>query len=106
MNKSTTKTKNKGMTTMAPRETNEGNETNEIVVVQTTDPAEQALQQELAQFMGFPDADQKKILANLARLHHSLRGPENLLDKGNYSRPFPQTGRPTQTTGTASSHKK
>lgn len=102
MKKNRTKTKNKGMTTMAQREPNEVNETNEIVVVQTPDPAEQALQQEIAQFVGFPDSDQKKILANLAQLHYSLRGPEYLLDTGNYSRPFPQTGKPTQTTGAAS----
>jgi hypothetical protein len=64
-------------------------EVKEIVVVENRDPAAQAIEQEFAQFLGFPDVDQKKILTELARLHRSLRGPEGLLDKGNYSRPFP-----------------
>lgn len=64
-------------------------EVKEIVVVEKTDPAAQAIEEEFALFLGFPDVDQKKALANLARLHRSLRGPEGLLDKGNYSRPFP-----------------
>jgi hypothetical protein len=77
---------------------NQRNEVDGIVVVQPPDPAEQAFQQELANFMGFPDADQKTILTNLARLHHSLRGPEGLLDRGNYSRPFPPKSKDPQTT--------
>lgn len=64
-------------------------EVKEIPVVEEADPAAQAIEEEFAQFLGFPDADQKRALANLARLHRSLRGPEGLLDKGYYSRPFP-----------------
>ena len=68
----------------------------EVVVAEKTDPAAQALEHEFSQFLGFPDVDQKKILADLTRLHRSLRGPEGLLDKGNYSRPFPEVQHPAE----------
>ncbi len=71
-------------------------EPREIVVVEEQDPAEQAIQEELGEFLGAPDASQKKILADLARLHHSLRGPEKWLDQGNYSRPVPPNNRTRQ----------
>jgi len=82
-------------------------EVKEIVIVEKPDPAVQALQDEFAQYLGFPDVDEKKILANLNRLHQSLRAPEALLDKGNYSRPFPPpppnpNPKPQQTNSTAS----
>jgi hypothetical protein len=49
----------------------------------------EGIEEELAQFVGTLDSPQKHILVELARLHHSLRGPETILDKGNYSRPIP-----------------
>jgi hypothetical protein len=64
-------------------------ETREIVVVEEQDPTVKAIQEELGEFLGVPDASQKKILADLARLHFSLRGPEIIMDLGNYSRPDP-----------------
>jgi hypothetical protein len=77
---------------------NEGNQVNEIVLVEQADSAEQAIEQELGDFLGQPDSQQKKILAELGRLHLSLRGPEGLLDRGNYSRPIP----PPRSTSTQS----
>jgi hypothetical protein len=38
---------------------------------------------------------QKSPAKQLSRLHHSLRGPEDRLDKGEYSRPFPPSLRRT-----------
>ena len=43
-------------------------------------------------------ARQKKQLENLGRLHRSLRGPEDVLDEANYSRPFPPTKRKYENT--------
>lgn len=34
-------------------------------------------------------SNQAQIVADLERLYYSLRGPEGMLDKANYSRPFP-----------------
>lgn len=34
---------------------------------------------------------QQIVVEGLKRLHDSLRGPEDLLDRANYSRPFPPT---------------
>lgn len=39
--------------------------------------------------VGSPDTYQQKILKDLVRLQYSLRGPEEALDQGNYSRPIP-----------------
>ena len=36
-----------------------------------------------------PSNRQRRLLHDLGRLHRSLRSPENLLDRGGYSRPFP-----------------
>lgn len=69
-------------------------EVKEIVVVENQDSHVKALEEEFAQYLGFPDVSEKKVLANLNRLHQSLRGPEGLLDKGNYSRPFPPAPSP------------
>jgi hypothetical protein len=52
--------------------------------------AVEGIEEELGQFVGALDSHQKEILVDLARLHLSLRGPEGLLDKGNYSRAIPQ----------------
>lgn len=52
------------------------------------EPAEAALE-ELGEFIGGPTRRQKEIIASLSRLQHSLRGPEDLLDKRSYSRPLP-----------------
>jgi hypothetical protein len=71
-------------------------ELNDTLVVQTQDPAEQTIAEEIGQFVEEPDTHQKGIMVELARLHLSLRGPENLLDRGNYSRPIP----PVQRTST------
>ena len=38
---------------------------------------------------------QRRLLSDLTLLHHSLRSPENLLDRGAYSRPFPPRPRGT-----------
>jgi hypothetical protein len=80
----------------------------DIVVTEKPDPASTSFQEELGEYLGFPDPDEQKIIADLNRLHHSLRGPENLLDKGNYSRPYPPTyqnpgpnPKPQQTTSAA-----
>jgi hypothetical protein len=118
VNKLNTKTKRKGKTTMDSSRRSEGNEgndvnvvnefteVNETVVVQAPSAGEKALQQEFAQFLGAPDAAQKKILANLAQLHLSLRGPELSLDLSGYARPIagagPITPRPNQTTASPS----
>lgn len=53
------------------------------------DAIELANLEEFGKYVGEPDSHQKKILLELGRLHHSLRGPEWLLDKGSYSRPIP-----------------
>ncbi len=50
---------------------------------------ERAIQADFADFIEKPDGQQKKLLVELGRLHMSLRGPENLLDKGGYGRPIP-----------------
>ena len=50
---------------------------------------ETAIQQEIGGLVGKPDKRQKELLENLSRLQHSLRGPEELLDRRSYSRPFP-----------------
>ena len=50
---------------------------------------ERAIEGDFAEFVEKPDGHQKKLLVELGRLHMSLRGPENLLDKGGYSRPIP-----------------
>lgn len=60
-----------------------------IVFVEETNLAEQAAQEELGELLGKLTPRQQKLLANLRRLHHSLRGPEDVLDEDNYSRPFP-----------------
>ena len=43
----------------------------------------------LGGLMNEPDRKQKKLLRDLNLLLESLRGPEDSLDRGNYSRPFP-----------------
>lgn len=57
--------------------------------LQTLDAIELATLEEIGEFVGTLDKNQKKLLANLVRLHHSLRGPDDDLDQDNYSRPFP-----------------
>lgn len=61
--------------------------------IEKLDATEKLIQEEFAQFVGTLDRSQKKLVGELARLHHSLRGPEGLLDRGNYSRPFPPPNR-------------
>jgi hypothetical protein len=71
------------------RESTGNPEANETIFVEESDAAEQTIADELCQFVDDPDSRQKKIMVELRRLHHSLRGPEVLLDRGNYSRPIP-----------------
>ena len=49
---------------------------------------ETAIQHEL-EAGGATTHRQRRILDDLTRLQHSLRGPEEALDKHGYSRPFP-----------------
>jgi hypothetical protein len=66
------------------------NEANEILgALKTLDATERAIQEEIGEFVGSLDKNQKTLLANLVRLHHSLRAPEDELDQDNYSRRFP-----------------
>lgn len=64
-------------------------EETDIAFVETLGPAEPANQEELGELLGKLTPRQNKLLANLRRLFHSLRGPEDVLDEDNYSRPFP-----------------
>jgi len=67
----------------------ENPEANEIVFVENASAAEPANQEELGELLGKLTPRQNKLLTNLRRLYHSLRGPEDVLDEDNYSRPFP-----------------
>jgi hypothetical protein len=58
--------------------------------------AVEGIEEEIGQFVGTTDQRQKRLLANLGRLFHSLRGPEDVLDHGDYSRPFPAPARTRQ----------
>ena len=49
---------------------------------------ETAIENEL-EALNSPTHRQRRILDDLTRLQHSLRGPEEALDKHGYSRPFP-----------------
>jgi hypothetical protein len=60
-----------------------------LVTPEGSNAPEQVIAQELGALIGEPDRRQKELLEDLERLHHSLHGPEDLLDRGNYSRPFP-----------------
>ena len=64
-------------------------EVREIIVVERMDPAEQAILQEVGEDLNKLDTRQKKLLAGLRRLYHSLRGPEEEFDEAGYSRPIP-----------------
>lgn len=57
--------------------------------IEKLEATETAVQQEISAVIGTPDKRQKELLENLSRLQHSLRGPEELLDRRAYSRPFP-----------------
>jgi hypothetical protein len=86
------KTSTKRKKTMARRNATEGiyvPQEEGIVFVEQRDTAAEANQQELGELLGKLTPQQQKLLANLRRLHHSLRGPEDVLDEDNYSRPFP-----------------
>jgi len=66
------------------------NEGNQILgALETLDAIELAILEEIGEFVGTLDKQQKTLLANLVRLHHSLRAPEDELDQDNYSRRFP-----------------
>ena len=57
--------------------------------IEKLEATEVAIEHDLGQIAGKPSRHQRKIIENLSRLQRSLRGPENLLDRGGYSRPFP-----------------
>ncbi len=57
-----------------------------VKAVEELDDTEKAILERLG---GALTTRQKKRLEDLRRLHHTLRGPEDVLDHGNYSRPFP-----------------
>jgi hypothetical protein len=57
--------------------------------VHKLEATEAAIQHEIRDFIGEPNTSQRQLLEDLARLRRSLRGPEEVLDKGSYSRPFP-----------------
>jgi hypothetical protein len=57
--------------------------------IEKLEATETAVQREISAVIGTPDKRQKELLENLSRLQHSLRGPEELLDRRSYSRPFP-----------------
>ena len=56
--------------------------------IERLETRETAIQHEI-ELAGSPTHRQKRILDDLTRLQHSLRGPEEVLDKHGYSRPFP-----------------
>lgn len=58
-------------------------------VVERVEAAEAAIQHEIGEVIGTPTRRQRELLDDLVRLQHSLRGPEDLLDRRGYSRPFP-----------------
>jgi hypothetical protein len=71
------------------REHAEDIEMTDIAFVENAITAEPANQEEFGELLGKLTPRQNKLLANLRRLFHSLRGPEDVLDEDNYSRPFP-----------------
>lgn len=68
-------------------------EANDIVFVENASAAEEANQEQVGELLGKLTPRQNTLLDNLRRLFHSLRGPEDVLDDDNYSRPFPSHGR-------------
>jgi hypothetical protein len=64
-------------------------ETTNIALVDNTSDAQLANQEQVGELLGKLTPRQNKLLDNLRRLFHSLRGPEDVLDEDNYSRPFP-----------------
>jgi DNA integrity scanning protein DisA with diadenylate cyclase activity len=50
---------------------------------------QQGIGEELGELIGKLDRHQKELLDDLVRLDQSLHGPEELLDRGDYSRPIP-----------------
>lgn len=48
-----------------------------------------AIPKDLQGVLGEPSGRQRRLIANLDRLRRSLLGPEDLLDRTSYSRPFP-----------------
>jgi hypothetical protein len=51
--------------------------------------SEKAIQEQFGELISEPDNRQQALLADLLRLHKSQHGPEQMLDRGSYSRPFP-----------------
>ncbi len=64
-------------------------ETEILKGVERVERGETVIQREIQDLPGQPTNRQRTLLEDLVRLHRSLRGPENVLDRGNYSRPFP-----------------
>jgi hypothetical protein len=50
---------------------------------------ETAIEHDLEYAFGRPNKRQRELIADLDRLYNSLRGPEQLLDRSNYSRRVP-----------------
>jgi len=87
---------------MKSERTNDQPETEILKGVVELVATEKAIQEELGEITGEPDRRQKKLWAGLDRIYHSLRGPDELLERGtdergadpnSYSRPFPPQGR-------------
>jgi hypothetical protein len=57
--------------------------------IERVEATEAVIQHEIAEVIGTPTRRQKELLEDLVRLQQSLRGPEDLLDRRGYSRPFP-----------------
>jgi hypothetical protein len=60
-----------------------------VTALQQIDKTEEGIQGDFDHFVDKPTNRQQVLLENLDNLLHSLRGPEHLLDRTNYSRPFP-----------------
>jgi hypothetical protein len=71
--------------------TSSGDDTGQEIVkgIQKLDAIEADIDTQFRGLTDEPNRRQKHLLDDLNRLVDSLRGPEELLDRGNYSRPFP-----------------
>ena len=71
----------------------QGQEKELITAVEGIERKEGDIDRLLGGLMNEPDRAQNKLLRQLDMLLESLLGPEDLLDDGNYSRPFPPDNR-------------
>ena len=64
-------------------------ESDAVKALQKQATEETAIEHDLEYAFGEPNKQQQDLIADLDRLYRSLRGPERILDRSSYSRPFP-----------------